>query len=245
MDSASKKQGSLEEFQYEIFTTADGSPTLCMPSQNSEYMHHRDGALTESLYIYGAALAGCPQPHPSVLSVGLGLGYNELISIAYALKHEKEANLRIRSFEIEYHLRQQFLLWLKGEETPQFGNEVYDSILNMVAKEFELLPGLIKEQLLSMYQDGSWILDEALSNSTLFESKFNCILFDAFSKGTTPDLWDEEFLIDFIAKAATEKCVLTTYAATGALTRALKRNGFEVDLKKGFSGKRQSTIAFR
>ncbi|NJL25980.1 MAG: hypothetical protein HC902_12985 [Calothrix sp. SM1_5_4] len=72
----------------EVLTTKDGSPTLAFRREDGyvEKMHHADGAVSESFYIYGEALEICrrnigPGEPVRAISVGLGLGYNELIAI--------------------------------------------------------------------------------------------------------------------------------------------------------------------
>ena len=237
-------QVGTSDFNYDLLVTKDGSPTISLHSQNNECMHHRDGAFTESIYIYGYALEKITYPQPAVMSVGLGLGYNELITVAHFLSRRNCDDFYLESFEVEPALRQYFLAWLQ-DQAPLAWSEVYDLILNKTAEHYGLLPGLIKQQLLEMYLSKKWSLREALDPHTQFDRQFHVIFFDAFSKGTTPALWDEEFLTQFLAKVTTTPCALTTYAATGSLTRALKKNQFEVDLRKGFSGKRQSTLALK
>jgi len=60
-----------------------------------------------------------------------------------------------------------------------------------------------------------------------------------------PELWQEVDLTRFIGEASATHSVLATYAATGALNRALRRNQFVLESKVGFAGKRQSTFARR
>lgn len=245
-----EKQGEWNDFQYEVLKTADGSPTIRLwkNEQSPECMHHLGGALTESLYIYGEALDWAfERTSPThVLSVGLGLGYNELIATCRYLNLQRSPeDFYLESFEIETSLRENFLNWLQGQSLPQPWQQVYDDILNSVTLHFKILPGFAKETLLGLIQQNRWQLRTELNERTEFSERFHCILFDAFSKGATPNLWNEDFLKEFLQKAAARKSVLSTYAATGSLKRALYAENFEVDLRQGFAGKRQSTWATR
>ena len=81
---------TLQDFT--IVTTADGSPSLSIEDSSGyvEKMHHAAGAMSESIYIYGEAVQKVlDRRWPlRVLSVGLGLGYNELITAASGGKSE-------------------------------------------------------------------------------------------------------------------------------------------------------------
>ena len=118
---------SIEEF--EIFTTSDGSPSLCIANSTgyTEKMHHSAGALSESIYIYYAALEAATQRQWPIraLSLGLGLGYNEILVAAHAVKRNGSAVLY--SFEIEPALIKSFLDWVHNE--PAHLAPLYDSIL--------------------------------------------------------------------------------------------------------------------
>jgi tRNA U34 5-methylaminomethyl-2-thiouridine-forming methyltransferase MnmC len=74
-------------------------------------------------------------------------------------------------------------------------------------------------------------------------AKTHCLLFDAFSAKTSPDLWTEEFLVEFFNKATAGDALISTYASRTALKNALKRAGFLVEVREGFKGKRNSTLA--
>lgn len=221
----------------------------------SEAMHSLRGAFSETVYIYGTALCeaarrGAPEP---VLSMGLGLGYVELLASGVALATGRA--LQGESFEIVPELRDYFKAWLSGGECPQDFVNAYDSIAQRTAEEVSKgLPGLaatdvtptaVKHHLATAVANGAWKLREALEPATSFSAPFGCICFDAFSSKTTPDLWSEDFLISFLKKAAAPQAVLSTYACTGALKRALRAEGFTITIREGFSSKRDSTFATR
>lgn len=234
-----------EDFQFEMIKTADGSPSvrLWKSQQPPEAMHHLSGAFSETLYIYGSAVKSSLEleSNLNVLSVGLGLGYNEILSAGIALS--ANAPLQMRSFESENLLRNNFINWLRDDHSPEPWKGIYETILGLVSQEVGLLPDHLKNYLLESLDNGNWTLDKTLDAHTDFPQTFNCILFDAFSSGATPSLWTEDFLNSFLRKAAADTCIFSTYAATGALRRSLQNSGFNVEMRPGFSGKRQSTWA--
>src|SRR4051812_27817152 len=107
--------GMRTRADFEIVTTQDGSPSLRI-SDNKNYvekMHHSAGAMAESVYIYGSTIEktiakGLPL---RVLSLGLGLGYNELLTVGLALKHGYAMDA-LYSFESEPLLARSFEQWL-------------------------------------------------------------------------------------------------------------------------------------
>ena len=237
---------------YQIETTADGSPTLRLKqgSEFGESMHNPQGALAETLYIYRPTIEKALSwglSSPAVLSVGLGIGYNELLMAALCLRHRQE-EWRLLSFESLPFLRHQFLEWLEGASpAPSYKglHQVYDQVLAGIGQHLDIETPGIKAHLLEKHQSDSWLLRENLDHSS--QAPFPChgILYDAFSSNTSPDLWTQETLESFVERFAATPCALSTYAATGALKRTLAKAGFQVEAVKGFGNKRQSTCATR
>jgi hypothetical protein len=238
-------------------------------------MHHRQGALSESLFVYHGVLSeadasGCP---PRVLSVGLGCGYNEMIAVAHYLKKcqitfskssDFPEQFYLESFEGDKNLREEFRLWLSqpfsqedlGNSPPlRLSNatpislsktlhQTYTRVLEMIAAHFELSPFEFKNKLSQLFGTNKFVLREWLAADTIFSKTFGVIFFDAFSSKSTPSVWSEEFLVNFLKKTASPNCGIATYAATGTLNRALKKSGFTLRDQRGFCGKRESTRAF-
>lgn len=235
--------------KYDWIITGDGSPSLLWPAgqERSECMHSRHGALAESVYIYQSAMRWA-QEHgwpPEALSVGLGLGYNELLFTAHCLRFQlNPESVVLESFESEAFLRQSFLAWL-DDGPPSPLDEAYDQILKQVAQHEDTSAQAIKDFLRSLYQRGHWKLRHSLTKETEFENRFSMIFYDAFSSHSTPELWQEPFLENFLKKACDDQCVFSTYAATGSLNRALKKREFKLLRRPGFAGKRESTLAVR
>ncbi len=257
---------------YSFITTADGSPSVRIlergpalggaldTTSSGEAMHSLKGAFSETVYIYGTAIDHAMKlPSPlAVLSMGLGLGYVELLAAGLALKAGRENELRIESFEILKELRSWFVGWLQGSNgvrpkvPPEVPSDVplgfatsYAQILELTARETGVSAESIRGLLLRMQESGRWQVRAALTSKTVFDHKFSCICFDAFSSKSSPELWSEDFLRDFLAKSASEHAVLSTYACTGKLKRALVEAGFTLQIRLGFASKRDSTFASR
>lgn len=227
-------------FEFKNLTTADGSPTLTLPP-TWEPMHSLEGAFSETQYIYQPTVESvfthCPTP--TFLSLGLGLGYNEILIACESLVQKKQPAL-VRSFELVPELRDYFRAWIQGEPSPL--NAVYDQIAKIYAQKYALSELEILKQLHTFLSQGILKLEGPVSLHTDLSSA-NGILFDAFCAKTSPELWTVEFLHDFFKRTAGAPCFMSTYACTGELRRALTAAGFRVEKRKGFAFKRESTSA--
>lgn len=225
----------------DIFTTADGSPTLVFTRSDGyvEKMHHTGGALSESLYIYREALREANGRR--VLSIGLGLGYNELITLAEFARLRIE-DFKIYSFEALPVLRDAFHDWAAGREDSALAAIVGD-VAARVATEagIENLRGLAAAAL----EDKRLELRGSFPDELAGTTQIDTVYYDAYSNKMDPELWVEALLTERLGPCLAPKCTLATYAATGALKRALKQLGFGLRDKAGFQGKRQSTLAVR
>lgn len=230
-------------------STEDGSPTVRIQKDDgslSEAMHSLKGAFSETIYVYGRAISTCIANgfKPHFLSMGLGLGYVEILTSALLLKadvpQEKIAGI---SFEIIPELRSSFQSWLSGQSSPL--NDTYSEILRRTTTHLEMNEAEVFQFLGDLIKTGRWQIFNALTEDTEFNMRYGCICFDAFSSKTTPDLWTESFLKSFLAKTCENSCVLSTYACTGALKRALRENDFSLEIREGFASKRDSTFAVR
>ncbi|MBK8201779.1 MAG: hypothetical protein IPK68_05510 [Bdellovibrionales bacterium] len=221
---------STNPFQIEI--TQDGSPTLRLRDSSGlgESMHNLKGAFSETMYIYLPTLQTAfewQEPETRLLSVGLGLGYNELLSAAYALKNYPNHPWYLLSYENKDFLRHNFMSWLDGiprvsqTDSDLFG--VYDVILDLVSREMNVTQTAVRNQLKQMAAEKTWMLYETLNPCEDPPFRVHGIFYDAFSSQTSPELWKEINLDQFFIRFADAPCVLSTYAATGSLKRALKR----------------------
>lgn len=225
---------------YQTLVTADGSPTLIDP-KSGQAMHAREGALEETLYIYGDAykksrLIGAP---PEVCVVGLGLGYIELSIIAlWITQFSTDPQPLIHSYESDLGLKSTFTKWLTRQPN---GN--LDFVLKLVSRQFGLLDKDLKDVALDFYSRFQWQIHGVLNRDTQIPARFGLICYDPFSSAANPDLWEEAWLQYFLEKSMADKCVFSTYAANGRLKRSLKLSGFTAENRVGFKMKRESTLA--
>lgn len=236
-----KMKNEFAQTPFTIEITADGSPTLRLHLENGgdgESMHHSGGAAAETEYIYKSVIEAAVQRLPDIklAIVGLGLGYIEISWAIACLKQKSNLQSRFISFETEDVLKNKFLAWL-GNEDPA----IYDEVCHALgaSENIEQIKELIKNNPEPDPFKGNLVSNYDKNNS------YNVICFDAFSKKTSEDLWTEEFLTQFLARAAHPDCIFTTYACTGTLKRALKYNGFQLIDRFRFKSSRESTLAVR
>ena len=251
---------------FKFVQTRDGSPSVYValdgvepedlslpPKERLEPMHNLRGAFSETIYIYGICLETCLARGftPRVLSLGLGLGYVEVLSAALFEKHGiSELEAGGESFELIPELREWFAGWVlsSGNVPPDF-LATYEAILERTAAETGVSADRIRARLVSMLSNQRWVLSGPLSAETVAQGKINgifgAVCFDAFSSKTSPDLWTVEFLAKFYSVVSAPECVTSTYACTGALKRVLEQLQFSVEIRPGFAHKRASTFAVR
>ena len=237
------KERTQTPFTLEL--TQDGSPTLKMPN-GGESMHHSGGAALETQYIYKTPIEWAFKHlgEVNVHVVGLGLGYIEISWAVEFLKTRKFKNCqsRLTSFEVELELVENFKSWfLQSTKTSETKLDIYNTICQHLDSE---VPINDIKQILSKNYENSEILNDLFIDYKK-SNKAHVICFDAFSSKTTQNLWSEDFLNKYINQCAEEDCIFTTYACTGVLKRALKNNGFVLNERLGFKGKRDSTFAVR
>jgi tRNA U34 5-methylaminomethyl-2-thiouridine-forming methyltransferase MnmC len=234
--------------QYEISITQDGSPTLlcARPTGQAEKMHHSGGALSESFFIYHQALGEVLQRHwpLKILSLGLGLGYNEWIALGEIFKNRPRI-WKLWSFEADHHLRQEFQTWLFSPLAEDPLHSAWTEVFTQVSAKMEIPAPELKNFARRSHEQKQWEHRQHFPIDSSGVEGCTCIFYDAFSKKMDPDLWFEETLVQDLKKISGPHCVLATYAATGTLNRALNKLGFRLIPKKGFLGKRESTLAIR
>ena len=251
---------------FAVETTGDGSPTLRQvindggPDLPPESMHHSGGALSETLYVYGPVLKWGFQQSPSAkfFSLGLGLGYHEMFWALLDFSLEKKSQLL--TSEASEPLSLEFLNWATGEKEIELYDEIARQILASRWPDFLPAPLTfnssvsvqdLRSHLGLSHQQKRWSLLSALSISSLrnwkLERNFNCdgILYDAFSRKTSPELWSEEFLTEFLQTTAAPRCAFGTYACLAPLKKALGVEQFQLEVREGFLGKRNASLAFR
>lgn len=186
----------------------------------------------------------------TVMSLGFGLGYNELLVALWGLINDLPLEkIRIKSYEKEMFLYTEFNLWLNGKPTPL--GEVLDLVLNKIIEfsseeiKGKMTAPLVKVRLKNMLEKQLWVQAGALVVPFASEEKWQLLLFDAFSSKTSPELWQVEFINQLLKYNTSLPCVFTTYACRGELKRVLHDNEFYFMKRLGFKGKRDATLAFK
>lgn len=206
-------------------------------------MHSMEGALSESLYIYRPPIEfSLESKTPHILSMGLGIGYNELMALAM-LQLKSQENFKILSFESVPELRESFVDWALQKQS--LLSECYNQVCHLIGSELGVETKVLMNTLRNALETRNLVIEESLTSKNPLDIKFNGVLYDAFSGGTDQSLWSEEHFDQFMAEYCDSKqCCFSTYAATGALKRSLKKNGFLFSKKAGFGMKRESTLAY-
>jgi hypothetical protein len=225
--------------------TADDSPTLSL-GPSLESMHHSGGALAETLIIYGEPLREifATITRPRIFSLGLGLGYVEMVAAAHSLRSGRE--FEMLTMESVPALVESFDDWLFGRlESQDERNQGLSEVARMIAEQMQVSGEDLRETLHRARANGSWRIDGALAPGHLPAGRFHGFMYDAFSSKTSPELWSENFLKDLLAASALPDCFFTTYACTGNLKRALRSEGFQFVPRAGFRWRRDSTVGRR
>lgn len=231
-------------FTWEL--TGDGSPTLRV-NGGGESMHHSGGALAETNLIYGSAVREAfafeAVSQPRLLSVGLGLGYVELMAAAASLRTAKR--FEMWSLESVAPLVEAITAWVRGELPLGEIHAGLDEVARLVSE----LEGVPAAELISCLRraliEERWRVGGVLSHVELPPGDYHGILYDVFAAKTYPDLWTEEHLTRFLSSCAATPCVFSTFACTGNLKRALRATGFDFVKRDGFMGTRNSTLGRR
>src|SRR5262249_23635737 len=126
------------KMQFQVVSTLDGSPTLRLFQDGkwTETMHSPKGAWSETLYIYADAMkAALEHGWPlRVFSLGLGLGYNELVYAAHAVQLEESrlAHCHMSSYEAVTFLSESFLHWIEERPVVPSLGEIYAQISTLI-----------------------------------------------------------------------------------------------------------------
>lgn len=234
-------QENSTPFEFKSELTEDGSPTVRLPP-TWEPMHALDGAFTETLYIYQPTVRDAlkASQNTRIISIGLGLGYNEILTACECIQQNKNAH--VDSYESVPELREYFKKWINNQPNPF--QDIYEKVLSLFVNSYSLNAVQVKEKLKQQIRSEQLVLHPAITPETQFE-RSNGIFFDAFSSKSSPELWTDEFLEHFVKTATAETCYLSTYASKGALHRTLRAHKFVSEKRAGFGKKRESTFAHR
>lgn len=214
--------------------TADGSTTFYVPRWDEHY-HSVHGAMQESehvfimagLHFYTMAYPAVPE---RILEVGLGTGLNAWLTAMKA---------RVWQRQVHYTALEAYPLTPAEAALLNYGSDdpAAQALLQQIhalpwGGPAELHPYMTLRKIQVTLE--SWQPDEV----------FDLIYFDAFAPDAQPELWTEN-IFRTLYNAAAAGAVLVTYAAKGAVRRAMKAAGWEVYKIPGPPGKREMTRAIR
>ena len=236
---------------YLFYKTKDESVSVSLKSEtvSTELMHSVDGAFSETVYLYQDiiqyALKTCNSERKfNFLSLGLGLGYVEIMVCAYFLKHCPNENFTVFSYEENEDLRNFFYKFIFEEQIPAPFQQCYESILQNFSQLYSLEINQLKNELKRRISQSQILLEGSFSLETKINEPIHGLFFDAFSINTSPDLW-EDSLLHHILGFCDEYTSFATYAARTHLKRVLLEHRYQLAKKKGYGGKKESTFAFR
>ena len=207
-----------------IIRTSDGSDTLYVPEIDEHY-HSVHGAVQESKFIFiDNGLNYNKAGSVRIFEAGFGTGLNALLTAEVSFKDDRE--IFYTSIE-KYPLPENIINSLNYKEfVSEKGKKIFDRMHlcgwntpEKLSKNFTLLK--IEGDLLAYDIEGSYDL----------------IYFDAFGPEKQPEMWTNE-VFRKVAEMTSPNGLLVTYSVKGEVKRALKENGFKVDLLPGPPGKR-------
>lgn len=260
---------------YRILATEDGSPSLI--SLNAERavepMHHSAGALSESKAIYGEFISeiilklNMKDVSPKFLSIGLGLGYNEMLLAEKIIKQNKFSQTwTCISFEKDTQLIDSFRSWLsmEVEESEKLKLKQFEKISDQttILQTYEFIASLLptdkktlKKELKNAMESQRLVFLPQIdvSSKNIFTNQYPDLLknihgfiWDAFSSKVSPELWDTELIANLLQEwGDAEICGFASYAHNRKIKDALSSAQFILEKQKGFGGKRESTRAWR
>ena len=216
-----------------IFLTDDGSHSLMSETFGDSY-HSKFGAIQESQHVFmDAALnyqTAKGKTEWAILEIGFGTGLNALMTFREA----ERQNLKIHYLTFEkYPL-----------SIEQAGTLNYAEKLGVESAVFKALHSSNSGETVKLSAHFTFEKWESDCQTMELQDFADIIYFDAFAPQIQPELWEAPFLQRLFAAMKTDG-VLTTYCAKGAVKRALKEVGFQLESLAGPVGKREMTRAFK
>lgn len=212
----------------QLVITADGSPTLYIEEWQEHY-HSMHGAVQESKHVFlDAGLIPLLEKLQQVriLEVGLGTGFNALLTLATILQTEKR---------VTYHALEPHPIPIDIIE--QF-TEKHLLLLGSGASYFHALHRSPWQRSVDLHPQ--FTLTKLQMGVQAYTEKecLDLVYFDAFSPRVQPDMWVADVFLGLYHALATNG-VLVTYCAKGAVRRTLQEVGFQVERLPGPPGKRE------
>jgi len=222
-------------FQLELFQTCDGSHTLKLIGKDEQY-HSLNGAMQESQHVFiQAGLKPLLRENGKLflLEIGLGTGLNALLTVKDAI--DNQCNIYYDAIEA-YPLKKK---WITKLNHPDMFEEEW------IHKAFHLIHSADEKEYVNI-ENRFFIkcFRQKVQEVILNEQYYHLVYFDAFGPDTQPELWTEEIFTK-IANSMRQGAILVTYSAKGAVRRAMKAVGLQVEKIPGPPGKREITRAVK
>ena len=228
---------NINSFKYsnngEIFlanfqATTDGSYSLQLIKNDCELelMHSKSGAFSETIYVYLPVVEFVLNYNlkPVFLSIGLGLGYIEIMTVAFIISKYpeclKNCSLTIFSFESEKILISLFKSYFLNNEIPEIFKQCYDNIIKLNCEFFSVQSEFLKSEVKNLILNHKIIFNIKYQADSTINFPAAGIFFDAFSVNTSPDLWSLEVLNSILSeKNCSKQAVFATYASKAVLKK--------------------------
>lgn len=218
----------------EVIFTADGSPTIFIPSMHVTY-HSKHGAVQESMHIFikaGLMHAAHNTKSIRIFELGFGTGLNALLSLQFAIKH---------NLEIYYFTTELFPLYEEEYIQLNYSRHINDTSLHHY---FLQMHACAPEQDIEICPQFTLHKTKQAVAAISQRKHFNLIYFDAFDPAAQPELWAKE-IFDAMYSIMNNDAVLVTYCSKGDVRRAMLAAGFTVEKLKGPPGKREILRAWK
>ncbi|RMD71204.1 MAG: SAM-dependent methyltransferase [Bacteroidetes bacterium] len=218
----------------QLFETQDGSHSVLSGRYGVSY-HSRYGAIRESMHVFieaGLRLRGFAKDDLAVFEMGLGTGLNALLTWLEARAHGwkvRYAAVETDPLPLEVVDQLNYADTLGKPEAQGFLRRIHESPWGA--------PIQFDKDRFTFSK-----VRKSLEEVHLPDSEYDVVYFDAFAPDVQPELWTEDIFCK-LWLAMAPGGVLTTYSAKGAVRRALKAAGFEVEKLPGPPGKREMTLA--
>lgn len=214
-----------------IFVTQDGSHSIQSAQYGVSY-HSKYGAVQESQHVFlsaGLYPKMLELPEVRVLETGLGTGLNALLTRLEADK---------RRLPVHYTALEAYPI--TAEQARQLNYPEQLALTDPAAfLALHELPWEAPHQLSNYF---TFTKQQQPFEAMDFEPTFDLVYFDAFAPTAQPELW-ETAVLQRVYNAMAPGAIFVTYCAKGAVKRALKGLGLEVESLKGPPGKREMTRA--
>lgn len=198
------------------------------------YFSLADGlAETRHVFLSGNDLPGRFQDGFHVGELGFGTGLNLFATLDAWRTADCEGTLHFTSFE----------MFPMAVEDMKRALAVYPEMLELAGDFLEAFAS--GERVITLPDlHFSLIEGDAREMLPVWGGQVDAWFLDGFAPAKNPELWDEELMAE-VARHSRADGTFATYTAAGAVRRALRIAGFEVERVPGFGRKRHMTRGVR